>query len=139
MMYRFIEPEVAGELGKETIMDASAHPPIIQKLNYEFSGWLGDDILESFPCFIVTERLKNEIKSAALTGVRFDDVIVSKSALFNDLYPDKELPKFYWAKMVGKKDVDDFVIAEDFRLLISEKAFEVLSLFNINNASVEDA
>ena len=60
-MYKYIEPEVAGGLGNETIIDKNYHPPIVKKLHYEFNGWLGDDILESFPCFIVSERLKNEI------------------------------------------------------------------------------
>lgn len=37
-MYKVIEPEVAGELGKETEMDITVHPPIIRKLNYELNG-----------------------------------------------------------------------------------------------------
>lgn len=49
-----IEPEVAGSLGKEKKLDNSVFPPHIKKLHYEFDGRLGDDILESFPCYIVT-------------------------------------------------------------------------------------
>lgn len=47
-MYKLIEPEVAGSLGKETELDSSVFPPHVKKLHYEFDGWLGDDILESF-------------------------------------------------------------------------------------------
>lgn len=138
-MYRYIEPEVAGGLGKETIINSSFHPPLIEKLHYEFNGWLGDDILESFPCYIVTERLKNKIESNNLTGVKFDQVTITKSEEFKTLYSDKELPKFYWAKINGELYVDDFVIGQDYRLLISENAFQILKLFNTSNALFEDS
>jgi hypothetical protein len=41
-----IEPEVAGQLGNDTILNYSTKPPIIEKLNYEFEDWLGDDFIE---------------------------------------------------------------------------------------------
>ncbi|APF85630.1 hypothetical protein HI806_01945 [Ralstonia solanacearum] len=56
MNYFFLEPEVAGALGENTVLDASTHPPRVEKLHFEFSGWLGDAILESFPCVIATLR-----------------------------------------------------------------------------------
>ena len=137
-MYKYIEPEVAGGLGFETIIDNSFHPPIIKKLHYEFSGWLGDDILETFPCFIVSEKLMNDIRNNQLTGVSFEDVKVTKSEEFMDLFLSSDLPSFYWMKINGKFGVDDFVIAEDYRLLVSEKAMSIISFFNIKNASFED-
>ena len=137
-MYKYIEPEVAGGLGKKTIMKINVHPPFVEKLNYEFSGWLGDDILESFPCFIVSERLKNGIENNNLTGINFDDVIITKSNEFIDLYPDKKLPKFYWAKINGEIYIDDFIIGKDYRLMISERAFHSLNLFNVKNAHFEN-
>src|SRR3954454_10828086 len=62
VVYFALEPEVAGQLGDTTMLDTSVHPPVIQRLEYRFDGWLGDDLLESFPCFVVTERLANELK-----------------------------------------------------------------------------
>ncbi|MGV9004113.1 hypothetical protein [Flavobacterium sp.] len=137
-MYRYIEPEVAGGLGFETEIDNSKHPPIVEKLHYEFIGWLGDDILESFPCFIVTERLKKEIIKSKLTGVLFGNVKITKSEEFNILQKNTSLPDFYWMKIYGKFNVDDFIISSDYRLIVSEKAFEVIIGFNISNATFED-
>ncbi len=62
MRYFYIEPEVSGELGEGTLMDTTVHPPKVEKLNYEFSSWLGDDLIESFPCYIVSERLAERLK-----------------------------------------------------------------------------
>lgn len=111
-MYKLIEPEVAGGLGEQIQMDNSFFPPLIKNLHYEFKGWLGDDILESFPCYIVTERLRDGIELVKLTGVSFDKVFISKSETFLELYPDRELPNFFWAKINRESNKDDFFITE---------------------------
>jgi hypothetical protein len=55
MEYFQIAPEVAGGWGRNTVMDRSIHPPHVTKLHFEFDGWLGDVLLESFPCYIITK------------------------------------------------------------------------------------
>lgn len=40
MKYCVIEPEVAGGLGENTVIDQSVHPPKIARLHYNFEGWL---------------------------------------------------------------------------------------------------
>ncbi|QQQ27178.1 hypothetical protein [Chryseobacterium indoltheticum] len=137
-MYKLIEPEVAGSLGKETELDSSVFPPHVKKLHYEFDGWLGDDILESFPCYIVTESLKEALENNKCTGISFHEVIISKSETFLEFYPDRELPEFYWAKISGEVYKDDFFITEENMLAISERAYIVLQKHNINNADIED-
>lgn len=74
MKFFLVEPEVAGGLGKYTIMDRNTHPPIVSKLHYQFDGWLGDVLLESFPCFIVTEAAKLKLQAVGATGIRFDEL-----------------------------------------------------------------
>lgn len=69
-----LEPEVAGELGDESVLDTTVHPPRVFKLQYRFIGWLGDDLLETFPCYIVTESLASALLSARLTGFELDEV-----------------------------------------------------------------
>ena len=95
-MFKSIDPEVAGGLGEDTILDTTVHPPIVYQLHYEFQGWLRNDILESFPCFIVTNALKEAILNAHLSGVAFDYVKVTTSYEFRQLYPAATLPPFNW-------------------------------------------
>ncbi|REC41604.1 hypothetical protein [Chryseobacterium pennipullorum] len=136
-MYRLIEPEVAGGLGGKTELDNTYFPPLIKHLHYEFDGWMGNDILESFPCYIVTEQLRSDIESETLTGINFDNVLVSKSETFLELYPNKILPNFFWAKINGESYKDDFFITEKNILAISEKAYSLLKKFNIDQADIE--
>ena len=125
--YYIVEPEVAGGWGKHTIFTS---PPgervVVHKLHYEFDGWLGDELLESTPCFIATERLAAEIEKAGLTGVSFDEVEISRSGEFEDRYPNRKLPSFLWMKVYGKARHDDFGKTPDINLVISQQALQLL-------------
>ncbi|GAB4018836.1 hypothetical protein GCM10028773_19810 [Spirosoma koreense] len=99
---------------------------------------MGDDILATVACYIVTERLKQAIEKQALTGVVFDDVIISKSKTFNKRYPEPQLPTFYWLKAVGVPREDDFGLIDDYQLLISHEAFMLLKEFNIKYAKFQN-
>jgi hypothetical protein len=136
MQYYLLSPEVAGGLGPNTVMNSTAHPPEVSRLHYELEGWLGDDLLESFPCFVVTERLAEAIQDAQLTGVRFGDAEVTASEQFRELYPQRELPRFFWLKVVGKPARDDFGLDDQSRLVTSEQALHVLRQLTLENCEV---
>jgi len=118
-------------------MDTPVHPPDVDSLHYEFDGWPGDDLLESFPCFIISEKLKEMIGESELTGYEIGDVTVSKSETFTELHPERELPDFYWLKIVGEPATDDFGLSEDHHLTVSQEALSVLQDANIAHAERE--
>lgn len=132
-----IEPEVSGSLGEGTIIDSSVHPPIISMLNYEFSGWLKNDLVESFPCFLVTENLKNCIDEMNFSGVCFDEVHVTKSDEFTTFHPNFEIPKFFWMKITGLASEHDFGLSNDYRLVVSSDVLNTFKHFNISEADIE--
>jgi len=136
MKYLYIQPEVAGGLGENTVMDRSVHPPIVTRLHYKFDGWLGDVLLRSFPCLIVTKGAKERLQSAGLTGIAFDKVEVTTSELFQEIYLDRKLPEFVWLKIVGKPGQNDFGFVGNARLVISERALKALEGLGISNALV---
>ncbi|EPM67883.1 hypothetical protein A584_20143, partial [Pseudomonas syringae pv. theae ICMP 3923] len=63
MNYYHIEPEVADSLGDQTVMDTESWPPKVSRLEFQFGGWLGDELLEMFPCFICTTALVYRLKT----------------------------------------------------------------------------
>lgn len=134
-----VSPEVAGELGDETIMDSSTHPPKVLRLHHRFEGWLGDDLLEVFPCFLVTSALAEALERAGLAGFSINEAKVSVSPGFEDLYPGRTLPEFRWLKITGEERDADFRLTPDFRLEVSSLALEVLRRFNIAHAEIEAA
>ena len=136
MQYYQLEPEVAGGIGEHSVIDRSSGKMVVRKLHYEFDGWGGDELLESTPCFIVSERLAREIERAELTGISFDDVEVTMSDQFKELYPNRQVPKFIWLKVEGVAGRDDFGIAPGLLLVVSKRANDLLKTFGISNALV---
>lgn len=134
MTYTILEPEVAGGWGDRTIADTSQHPPVVHRFHYEFEGWLGDDILESFPCFIVSDRLAAELKRSGLRGFELDDVHITTGPVFEESRPGVRLPTFRWLKVTGTPGLDDFGIGADHRLVVSSEALILLERFGLDHA-----
>lgn len=137
-----LEPEVAGGFGENTVVSnydavrSKQERAVIAHLHYEFSGWLGDDILETTPCFIITESLACSIQKSDLKGYILDDVETSVTEEFKELYPEKVLPKFWRIIPQGTVEVNDkifrnwsghdFCLSQKSVLVVSEKALAVL-------------
>jgi len=127
MKYFYLEPEVAGSVGPNTTMDSRFFPPIVSRLHYEFDTWLGDVLLESFPCWIATSQAAQKIMTSGFTGVSLGEVEVTTSELFRDLYPSRKLPKFTWLKIEGTPGRDDFGVAKGSKITDSAKSFDRLT------------
>jgi len=136
MKWFIVRPEVSGGWGAETRVDTSVNPPKVYHLDYRFDDWLGDHLIESYPCFIVTDSLASALREAKLTGFETENISVSKSDLFLHAYGNGELPKFVRLVVNGRKDQDDFWLTEDQRLGISERALEILSRHGLKHADI---
>lgn len=137
MEYFFVEPEVAGEIGDDTTWDRSANPPSVKDLQYIMRGWLGDAILESYPCFIVSKNLYYGILKKELSGVVFDEVDVVVSKDFKGIALDIEIPSFVRMIPVGVAGQDDVAIGNDRRLVVSKNTLAVLKEFGVSHAVIE--
>lgn len=87
MEYFYVDSVSAGGMDRGTVMDRSVHPPIVSKLVYQIDGWPGDVLIESFPCFLVTEEAKRALLKAGFSGARFADVEITISDNFRDIFP----------------------------------------------------
>lgn len=126
MKYYELEPEVAGGIGDRSIMDTSVHPPRVDRLHIIVDGWLGDQLLETFPCFIVTLTLGKDLERSGLSGYVLDHVDIEKSDQFVEIYEDKELPAFKWLKVTGQSGDADFGISDQLTLITSARALDVM-------------
>lgn len=131
-----LNPEVPGELGFNIIIDTQQHPPIVEKLHFIFMGWLGDDLVECFPCFLISERLKIALEITGFTGFLIDECDVESSIEFTEMQPGVILPKFFWLKIDGNEQ-SDFALTQKHRLRVTKNAFSFLKRFNINYCDIE--
>ncbi len=135
MKYFILEPEVSGELGTNTIIDSNKHPPVIHKLHFVFTGWLGDDLIECFPCYLISERLKLALENSNLSGFYVEECEIQDSEEMLELQPEIQLSQFYWLKVELNLNLD-FYINNESKLVITEKAYKLLQAFNLNYCDI---
>jgi len=138
MKYYILEPEVAGGLGQNADLDRSVHPPRVTRFHYQFDGWLGDPLLETVASFIVTDGLKEKIKTMQASGAKFGDVEISKSGEFEDFFPNRGLPQFAWLQVNGNAGRDDFGLSRTHRLVVSERILDLLRTEGMSHCDISE-
>lgn len=140
MKYFYVHPEVPGSLGDNTVMDTSVSPPLVSRLHYEFDAFSDDALITSFPAHVVTEEAKQKLLDAHVSGAAFDELEITTSDQFEEFrefHPGRELPSYVWLKAQGVAGVDDFGIAPNRRLVISERALDILKKLGISHADID--
>jgi hypothetical protein len=131
-----IEPEVIVGLGDNTEMDQTQHPPLVTELHIELEDWLGDDLLETFPCYLATDALTAGLQKEGFSGFEVADVELTLGEYFeNNYHLAKPIPTFKWLKIKGKIESDDFSLTDKTKLCISERAWWYIK----NNFAVQYA
>ena len=123
--YVHLKPEVAGGLGSETVMDTTVHPPRVSRLHYEVVDWLGDCIVQTFPCYLVLRSVGDKLAAAGFSGFHLTGARVTESDEFRDINPDGELPDLVWLVVDGVAGQDDIGLASNARLVVANSVFEL--------------
>lgn len=144
MNYYLLYPEVAGELGEGSkIAYENGKIKEVIFLEYNFMGWLGDELLTTDPCFIVTEGLQHDIILNGLTGVKFNNIAMTFSYEFHELYGDRRVPKFVQIICNNSYEssvqnlIYDFYLNKYKNIIVSEKALSVLKQHKIDMCDIE--
>ncbi|MEL7975758.1 hypothetical protein AAG589_07820 [Isoptericola sp. F-RaC21] len=66
---------------------------MIRRLEHELAGWLGDDLVESFPSLVITDRRDHHLRQSGITGFKLDAVTVTMTDEFREHF-DGELATF---------------------------------------------
>lgn len=148
MLY-FLEPEVAGELGENTVFEnvrLEGEKSKIKKLHYKFNGWLGDLLLECTPCFIISDSLLEDFNRYNLSGYELQDIEISISDEFKELYPDVQLPNFKRIIPYGRVKIindsykewsgHDFCLSDKSCLVVTDKVLNILKSNKINHCDI---
>jgi hypothetical protein len=136
MKYDLLKPEIMLDIGDNTVetkQNGTEH------LHIDLENWFGDDLLEtsSFD-YVVSERLKIFLEQSDFTGFEIKPMEITESEYFEDNYNlDVPLPKFYWMKIIGKVNKDDFYLEGKIDLYCSEKLLvQLKKIFTLNNLEV---
>ena len=145
MKYYRLEPEIAGEIGENSKTEyENGKIKQIIFLEYLFSDWLGDDLLSTHPCHIVTENLKNDINANNLTGIQFKKIKKAFSDEFFELNSSTDIPEFVqivcnnFYEDKNDSTLQDFYVNRYKALIVSERALKVIKKHTLNNCLIEE-
>ncbi|WP_206743172.1 hypothetical protein, partial [Chryseobacterium sp. Leaf394] len=116
-------------LGEKTeFVEQKLTSKTVSKLHIKLEDWLGDDLMECYPCYLITENLKENLKNQTFTGYMIEDVEISMGEyFFNNYNVNKSIPKFYWLKINGDENKTDLYIGKEKKLFCSEKLLNFLT------------
>lgn len=144
MNYYLLQPEVPGGVSDYTRYSSETYPNGARKvlfLHIDMDGWLGGDLLENTPCFFITERLLHAFQENEMTGYTIEEMMITKSELFEELQPDDTLPAFI--RLIPTEFVHEGLLTNDFyfsknnSLVVSETCLRVLQQFNLSICEIE--
>lgn len=147
-MLFLLECEVAGGLGERTIIDNNKN---IVHLDYEFAGYMGDEIIETIKSFVITFSLADDIKNNQLNGYSLQDIELSANEEFYDFNQEEELSDFGLRLIPnGTVNVDknkqeyqdwsgqDFCFSNTSCLVVTEKALKILKMHKLNYCEITE-
>ncbi len=142
MTYHFIEPEVAGGMDEGTVLDTSTHPPRVDRLVYEIKGWMGDDLMTTFPCFVATTGLVDHLRASGLGVFELRNMEVTMSTEGEqslELKGFERFPECKWMHVTGTPGWDDFgVTSFTGDLVVSDRGLEALRQGRLEHAHIEE-
>ena len=132
-----LEPHVAGELGEATELNPSAHPPIVTIVEYVLDAPDPDDLIESFPVFLVSAPLAERLDAAGLTGFGLEDAVVRPSADYVAVYGDVAHSEYRWMRLQDYGSTADAWLDGDHRLCVSDRMIDVLGPYRLARCIIE--
>ena len=129
MKYIKIEPEVIVGLGEDTKINKSNYPPIVNYLHINLEDWLGDDLMENFPVFIITEYLKSSLETTRFSGYTIKDLKLTFDEYITYIHPEDKTRVENWIEnyLHGKESQDTI----SYKLLINGKIVDMrLKIYN---------
>jgi hypothetical protein len=131
MRYLRLTPDVPGELGDETRLDASTHPPRVDLFHLDFTNWSGDDLIECFPCFAVTPKLAVALRASGLSGFSLAPMVTTVNPMQAEVSPGRVVPPFERLLVTGVAGRDDAGTDARHVLVVSARLWSVLSAFAV--------
>jgi hypothetical protein len=128
-----LDPHVAGELGPGTVLDRSRHPPGVSELEYVLDDADTDDLIESFPVFLVTERLAARLADGTFAGFILEPATVQPGP-----EPAAAAPGSYrrLVPVEGAAAQPDVWLTDEYRLGVSDRLMEALREFDLRRCDV---
>jgi hypothetical protein len=133
-----LDPQVAGELGDETVMDGSTHPPTVTRVDYVLDQPDADEFIQSFPVFLVSLDLGARLQQAGMTGFDLADALVRPSVEYLAAFGDVPHRLYSWLRVHGTPEVDDCWLDQSLQICVSDRMMSIIETTTLSDCLVEE-
>ena len=134
-----LRPSVYGQLGPRTVLDRSAHPPLVSRLHYVLDILPNDDLHSVFPCHLVSGRLAKRLEAGKYSGATLADLDAEMDPQLTRQHPKASLPDMRWLQVHGVVNRDDFAVNAEGLLAVSAGVMQVLRTLQLSGCIVYNA
>ena len=129
---------MAGALGPRTLLDTAAYPPTAVAVEYVLDAPYGDDLIESFPVYLVSVGLAARLDASELTGFALARATAVAGDGYRAAYGDVPHKAYRWLQVIGGRH-DDCRLTADYRLWVSPRMMDVLAASDLGHCMVDAA
>ena len=105
---------------------------------YRLDWWLGDDLIECHPAFVVTDPLKIALEGLHDgRGYRFGEASLEPSPFLRQKRPMLDLPRFWTLEVDGVAGQSDMGLSTEGSLIVSGRVLGVLVLHQLERADIQ--
>lgn len=135
---RVLYPSV--DFQARSVFDFTVDPPRPKAPRFVAMAWLGDPLVQTSPCFFVTEALALDLQLSGATGFTLTDIELEVDEQFAEFEPDTAgaLPKFVELRPHLDRSADVFLTASLGELVVSEPVFDLLLKHGLAFCGIED-
>ena len=130
-----LEPHVAGQLGAGTALDATVHPPVVRSVEYVLDAPTSQDILESFPVYLVSNDIAAQLARASLRGFVLRDARITVSREYLDEFGNAQHKDYQWLYPTPDLAADCW-IDDQLRLCVSGAMMDVLATGTLDACTI---
>lgn len=117
---------VAGQLGGGSRIDTSTHPPTVQAVEYVLDAPTDEDLIESFPVFLVGPEVAEMLARAGLEGFDIVEAHVVPSREYVEVYGAAPHKEYRWLRLRPSPQADCW-LDDEHRLCVSDRMMSTLS------------
>lgn len=132
-----LEPLAGGELGPDTVLDLSTHPPGMNRAQFVLDTPTTADLMESYPAYLVSEALAELLAAGGLQGFELDDAEVFPSENYIEAFGDAPHKTYRWLRLQDGASDPDAWLGEDLRLCVSDRMMAVLERGDLRGCDIE--
>ena len=136
MGFHHVRPDPVGELGDNTVLDTSVHPPRVEHLHFEIDAWTGSDLIGRFPVLLVTDRLAESLTRSGFSSFELRSAEVTfapEAEEFRAAAGIGTFPTFHCLHVTGTPGRDDLGTTPQARLVVSDRALALLHDHNLTH------